>query len=150
MPIEASDITPAALDAFNASLRVSGHDNIELYGLSAALRDALNHPDIRQAVLDAVGREHEAMMAALPAWGDMSDLDKGAALMFLAKLENEGYEYAVENYPATYIEDPRLTALGPEDACAHAARFEDVAEDMDGDEHERLYDLALDHDRGAR
>lgn len=104
-------------------------------------------PETRRAVLDEIEREHAAMLAALPDWSEMSDLDKGAALMHLWKRDSEGDDYAVENYPVKYIEDPRLTALNREDACAHAARFEEIAEEMDGDEHERLYNLALDHER---
>jgi hypothetical protein len=147
MPVDASEITPAMLDAVNASLRVTGHDGIELYALSAAMRDFLNLPETREVVATAAEREHAEMMAALPGWGDMSDLDKGAALLHIHKRDSEGDEYAVENYPVKYIEDPRLTALSRQDACAHAARFEGLAEELDGDEHGRLYDLALDHER---
>ena len=85
--------------------------------------------------------------AALPAWSDMTDLDKGAALTHLHKRVYEGAEYAVENYPARYFDHPALTALSPEDACRHAASMEDLADDLGNDEHGRLYDLALDADR---
>lgn len=150
MTITADQITPAMLDTVNDTLRsIDAGAAVELYGLSAVLRDFLNLPEVRQLVRDAEAREHAAMMAALPGWNDMSDLDKGAALMHLAKRENEGGAYAVENYPARFIDDPRLTALDDEDACDHAAKFEDLVEDMDGDEHERLYNLALNHERSA-
>lgn len=85
----------------------------------------------------------------LPGWDDMSDLDKGAALLHDHKRESEGVEYAVENYPARYLDDPRLTALSPADASAHAAHVcgDDVFERIGAAEHERLYDLALDAER---
>lgn len=86
----------------------------------------------------------------LPKWADMSDLDKGAALLHLHKRDWEGPEYAVENYPARYFEDPRLTALSPREACRHAVSVEDDAEwagALRGAEYERLYDVALDADR---
>lgn len=145
--ITADQITPTMLGAFNDNLRALDHNPIELYGLSAALRDFLNLPSVRELIADAEAQEHADMMAALPDWNDMSDLDKGAALMHLAKVENEGESYARENYPAKFLDDPRLTALDDDDACTHAQRFEDIAEDMDGEEHERLYNLALDAER---
>lgn len=112
-------------------------------GLAAVLAD----PETKQAILAEIEREHAAAMAALPGWDDMPDLDKGAALMFLHKADSEGDDYARENYPAKFLEDPRLTGLDTDDACDHAARFEGLVEDMDGDEYERLYNLALDHER---
>lgn len=84
---------------------------------------------------------------SLPGWDDMSDLDKGAALMHLHKRENEGADYAVENYPCRYLDDPRLTGLDGETASEHAAQFEDQAEGLSGEEHERLYELALNAER---
>ena len=143
-------ITPDMLDAFNDSIRTSGHPNMELYALSAALTAVLDLPATRQAVLDQLDAEHAAIMAALPDWDDMSDADKGATLLHIHKRDNEGESYAVENYPARYFDDPRLTALDAEDACDHAAQFEEPAEDLDGDEYERLYNLALDRERSTR
>lgn len=88
----------------------------------------------------------------LPCWEDMTDLDKGAALLHDHKREDEGVEYAVENYPARYWNDPRLTALTPAEASAHAATVcgDDVFDRIGGDEYERLYDLTLDHERSQR
>jgi hypothetical protein len=83
----------------------------------------------------------------LPGWDEMSDLDKGAALLHDHKRESEGADYAVENYPCSYIEDPRLTALDGEDASEHAAEVcgGDVFDRLGAGEYRRLYDLALDH-----
>jgi hypothetical protein len=84
---------------------------------------------------------------SLPAWADLTDLDKGAALLHLHKREWEGDEYAIENYPARYFDHPALTALTPAQACRHAVSVEAAADDADatrGAEYERLYDLALD------
>jgi hypothetical protein len=85
----------------------------------------------------------------LPAWAEMSDLDKGAALLHLHKRDREGEEYAVDNYPARYFDHPGLTALSPRDACRHAVSVEDDAERagaLHGAEYERLYDRALNAD----
>jgi hypothetical protein len=83
----------------------------------------------------------------LPTWDQMSDLDKGAALLHLAKVENEGREYAIENYAAKYFEHPALTALNDRDASEHAATVEDASVREPFEEWERLYGLALDADR---
>ena len=52
-------------------------------------------------------------------------------------------DYAIENYPAKFITDPRLVALDDEDACHYAGLFDDLVEDLDGDDYERWYNLAL-------
>jgi len=86
----------------------------------------------------------------LPTWAEMTDLDKGAALLHLHKRDWEGDEYAEENYPAEYFDHPDLAALSPRDACRHAVSVEDDADRagaLKGDEYMRLYDLALDADR---
>ena len=83
------------------------------------------------------------MITDLPTWDEMSDLDKGAALLHLHKRDVEGGSYATENYPARYLDDPRLTALEGRDASPHAARFRREAEQLDDTEYGRLYDLAL-------
>lgn len=87
----------------------------------------------------------------LPTWEQMSDLDKGAALLHLHKVEVEGTEYATSDYPAEYFDHPALTALDGESASKHArALFEDDADPWKalGDkEYDRLYNLALDAER---
>jgi hypothetical protein len=88
----------------------------------------------------------------LPTWAEMTDLDKGAALLHLHKRDWEGEDYAEENYPARYFDHPALTALTEREACRHAVSVEDAAERagaLRGAEYERLYDLALaaDHAR---
>lgn len=85
---------------------------------------------------------------ALPAWTEMSDLDKGAALLHDHKRDEEGANYAAEHYPCRYIEDPRLTALGRTEASNHAAEVVgfDVLDRIGVEEYERLYDLALGHE----
>lgn len=88
--------------------------------------------------------------AALPAWSEMSDLDKGAALLHLHKVDWEGIEYAMSDYPAEYFDHPALTALSPREACRHAQSVEADAERagaLRGAEYDRLYDLALAADR---
>lgn len=89
-------------------------------------------------------------MNQLPTWDEMSDLDKGAALLHVWKREWEGAAYAVEEYPCEYFDHPALTALTREQACEHAEAVtgghENILTEL-GDEHERLYDAALDADR---
>lgn len=85
----------------------------------------------------------------LPTWDEMSDLDKGAALLHLYKCESEGTEYADEHYPTRYLEDPALVALDEEDASEHAQGLfpKDVFDVLGAQEYDRLYDLALDAER---
>lgn len=93
-------------------------------------------------------------VADLPAWEEMGELDRGAALMHAWKRHREGARYARQHYPARYLGHPRLVALGPELACRHAVT---VAGTWDGavdrlgmDEVERLYDAALAEDDRRR
>jgi hypothetical protein len=143
MPVSPNDIT-------DEMTRVATYGTSQQDRLAALL----NLPEVRQIVAAAEQREHADMMAALPGWDDMSDLDKGAALPHMHKRVNEGDDYAIENYPAKFIEDPRLTGLSRDDACAHVARlfpYEDDYDDLreeNGDEAKRLYDLALNHEQG--
>lgn len=90
------------------------------------------------------------MNATLPTWAEMSDLDKGAALLHLHKREWEGEDYAESDYPARYFDDPALTALSPLQACRHAVSVEadaDRAGALKPPEYDRLYNLALDEER---
>lgn len=95
-----------------------------------------------QPWLDATG---------LPSWDDMTDLDRGAALMFVWKAQREGYGYARDNYPAAYVDHPMLTGLDPSEACRHARQvagtWAEAGERLGHDEKQRLYDLALNHQR---
>lgn len=90
----------------------------------------------------------------LPVWDQMSDRDKGAALLHAAKRENEGASYAVEHYACRYFDDPRLTRLTPETASRHAARTVgdtyEIVELIGQAEYERLYDAALDAEQEQR
>lgn len=93
--------------------------------------------------------------AELPLWVDMSDLDRGAALLFLWKCKWErSYSYARDHYPCRYIDDPCLTALDEREACRHAGivakTYDKACEAHGDDEVQRLYDLALNHERSAR
>jgi hypothetical protein len=85
---------------------------------------------------------------ALPAWDEMSDLDKGAALLHNHERDEEGVGYATEHYPCRYIDDPRLIALDRIDASNHAAEVcgSDAFNRLGDDEYMRLYELALDHE----
>ena len=88
----------------------------------------------------------------LPAWDELTDLDKGAALMHVWKRywENDGI-YARENYPAEYFDHPVLTGLDYKVASRHAAvvagAWRKAVDRLGSDETQRLYDLALAADR---
>lgn len=82
----------------------------------------------------------------LPAWDELSDLDKGAALLHLRAREDEGGSYAVEHYPAQYFDHPALKALDGKAASRHAQRILNGRDPFDvvgADEYFRLYDAAL-------
>ena len=97
----------------------------------------------------------------LPLWEDMTDVDRGAALMFLWKCHWErNFQYARENYPCTYRGHPDLVALSERDACSHAGQ---IVKELTGQwghvainahlgeaEFDRLYNLALDAKRGVQ
>jgi hypothetical protein len=85
-------------------------------------------------------------MPNLPAWAEMSDLDRGAALMHVHKRDVEGVSYAAQHYPCRYLDSPALVALSPWDASLHAADVGAAAFDGWGDEESRLYDLAVAED----
>lgn len=104
--------------------------------------------DAENALRAALGLPSSATLRAmragtgLPKWDQMSDLDKGAAVLHLHKRESEGADYAIENYPARYFDHPALTGLDGEDASDHAATLETAAFLLGPGEYERLYDLA--------
>jgi hypothetical protein len=86
--------------------------------------------------------------AGLPSWDDMTDLDRGAALMFVWKAKWEGsYMYARENYPARYVVHPTLRSLDDTEACHHASAvtgsWDEAKNRLGTDAVQRLYDLAL-------
>lgn len=87
----------------------------------------------------------------LPTWNEMSDLDRGAVLLHLWKRYWEGAQYAAKHYPCRYFDDPRLTALDRLDACEHAVKVggshEEINKRLGNEEHDRLYELALDAER---
>lgn len=87
----------------------------------------------------------------LPGWDDLTDLDKGAALMHVWKRHREGGPYATEHYPARYFDHSELVQLDERTASRHAAcvagRWVEAVERLGGGEVQRLYDLALDADR---
>lgn len=80
--------------------------------------------------------------SGLPGWENMSDLDRGAALMHEHKRRREGANYAVEHYPVRYHDHPVLTSLDRQEACLHAAVVAHRV-DLSDDEYFRLYNLAL-------
>lgn len=103
----------------------------------------LKHTELQHSVI------HETNLT----WDDLSDLDKGAVLMFMHKVEYEGEDYALENYPVRFIEHPELLEMSQDEANDFALTFEDLLEegvpgdDEAGTEFQRLYELALKHDR---
>ncbi|GGM27995.1 hypothetical protein GCM10011608_11060 [Micromonospora sonchi] len=93
--------------------------------------------------------------AGLPSWDHLTDLDRGAALMFVWKVRQEGeYAYARDNYPARYRDHPLLAALDAREACRHASAvagsWAEAIDRLGEAEVERLYDLALNYEREQR
>lgn len=87
------------------------------------------------------------MSETSPSWDAMSDLDRGAALLHIWKVQREGLTYALENYPCEYIDDEGLRALAREAACQHAQQvcgsYDAIRDRLGDNEFERLYNLAL-------
>lgn len=87
----------------------------------------------------------------LPSWEQMTDLDKGAAVLHVRTRVSEGASYAEEHYPCRYFDDPTLTALDVEEACEHAVKVTGgdnaVWHLLGADEYHRLYDMALEAGR---
>jgi hypothetical protein len=85
----------------------------------------------------------------LPAWAEMTDLDKGAALLHVWKRRQEGSAYATEHYPARYLTDPTLVALDRKAASRHAVSvtggYKAIRAQLGKDEYDRLYEQALAH-----
>lgn len=79
----------------------------------------------------------------LPQWAELSDLDKGCALLYLHKADYEGGDYARVHYPAKFLDNPLLASLPPGGACDYAEVFEEAALELHDAEHARLYDAAL-------
>lgn len=100
----------------------------------------------------------------LPTWEEMTDLDKGAALLHVAKRATEADDYAISDSPCRYLDHPQLTTLTPTQASAHAAQvcgygqqpdgdfhyYDDVCERIGEAEADRLYDLAAAAERSRR
>ena len=89
-------------------------------------------------------------MTGLPGWGELSDLDKGMALIHLHVREGEGEAVAEEDYPARFFDHPALVALTPLAASRHAASLgtaEGMYTTLGEAEFDRLYDAALTADR---
>jgi len=100
----------------------------------------------------------------LPAWDELTDVDKGNALMFVWKCHWEkSYSYAREHYPATFRDHPVLRDLPSNVRCqyaktvcrgdvsyAHQVNTCDVVRKRLGDdEFDLLYNLALAAERAA-
>lgn len=97
--------------------------------------------------------EHDEVHEVSFTWDELSDLDKGAILLFLIACETDGTSYAREHYPVKFLEHPELTELSTNEANDFALRFEDELEfgvpgdDDQGTEYQRLYNLAHKHGR---
>lgn len=102
------------------------------------------------------GKQGKTFMeyTGLPEWDDMSELDKGCALLFVWKVEWErSWRYAKENYPCVYRDAEVLAGLDVDDSCRHANTVTGghlvIRAHLGSDEHQRLYDIALAADRAA-
>lgn len=97
----------------------------------------------------------DAKVVSLPAWDELTDLDKGAVLLHLHKVESEGAEYATEHYAARFFDHPALTDLDGPMASEYAQGIytdwadspEEIYDALGSAEYDRLYDMALAADR---
>ncbi len=100
----------------------------------------------------------------LPVWDELSDIDKGNALMFVWKCHWEkSYAYARDNYPATFTDQPVLRDLPRNIRCQYAKNvcrgdvsyaqvmntYDVIRKRLGDTEFDRLYNLALDARRAA-
>ena len=92
-------------------------------------------------------------MSELPTWEQMSDLDKGAALLHLHKREWEGAELRRGELPGPLLRAPGADRAERETPPAGMpCRWRATpsrAGALKGEEYIRLYELALDHERTA-
>lgn len=100
----------------------------------------------------------------LPSWDELTDIDKGNALMFVWKCHWEkSYAYAREHYAATFTDHPVLRELPRNIRCQYAknacrggvsyaevmSTYEVIRKRLGDDEFDRLYNLALAARRAA-
>lgn len=127
----------------------------EVLGATASIGDGGEWLRLIVNVTD-LGVIERSVLGALPSWPDLSDLDKGAVLLHLRKCENEGGDYATDQYSARFFDHPALLDLDRVTASRYAQSFAEeegweISPDLldpesdDGfAEYSRLYDLALD------
>lgn len=83
-------------------------------------------------------------MSDLPKWADLTDADKGAALLHDYYRGVHGGKEAVDSFPVRYADHTALLALDGDDACGHAADVVREWKDSDGwtdREDKRLFAL---------
>lgn len=85
-------------------------------------------------------------MSDLPTWEQMSDLDRGAALLHVHTREYQGSLYAEEHAPAEFFTDRALVALtmqaGSDHAVALCGSWPAMVDRIGDTEAWRLVDLA--------
>jgi hypothetical protein len=103
-------------------------------------------------------------MTWLPGWGDMTEADRAAAVLFLfvrsferghaahhtvqACRYTEGQTF--RGSPCRYVDDPVLTAMDPGQACNHATTLYPHYSALSGPERARLVNLAIPPQKGTR
>jgi hypothetical protein len=77
-----------------------------------------NQRDLR--IVEVVHDEGRAqMLAVLPPWTDLTDRDKGLALIYATNVADRGHAHAVESCPARFLDHPILVELRSDEACAY-------------------------------
>lgn len=97
-------------------------------------------------------RERESLRwieaTGLPTWDELTDRDRGAAIMHCWARHTQGVIHAREHAPATFWDDELLTALTPYEACRYTAElcgsYAEITDRLGEAERERLYQAALD------
>ncbi|MFD7161612.1 hypothetical protein ACFV9C_44005 [Kribbella sp. NPDC059898] len=83
----------------------------------------------------------------LPAWGEMSDTDRAAAVAFAWHCRHRGARHALEHAPCRYIDAQALQDLDVTAAGLHAllvcGPLEELIRRIGKPEYDRIYNLAL-------
>jgi len=81
----------------------------------------------------------------LPEFDELTDIDKGAVIYFLSACESEGIYYALENYPAQFVDNEILVSLDSAGQSNYVLNnWEDLEElELGWAEEDRLVNLYL-------
>ncbi|MEU8310458.1 hypothetical protein AB0C84_43530 [Actinomadura sp. NPDC048955] len=89
----------------------------------------------------------------LPGWDEMSDYDRGWALLHVYERDKRGTQHALTYSAPRFADDPRLSSLSAEAASAHATKIvsttDEIIETIGEDEYDRLIAVVADPPRAC-